>query len=258
MSKSLNEQLLVAVQNADTEKLIQLIEEGANVNIRNIYDETPLMLAVQYGFNEVVEVLIENGANVNAQSNFKIGRTALMFAVEHANTDIVLLLLKKGADINVHTKYGDTALSYSLKQNHYEIPAFLITKGADVNFQNERGETALFITAENGRSSLFKLLLEYGAIITDDMLSDTSIKKEVKKLLTKIDSKDSNISDKVANYIKLCANKDAFKTQLSENISENNEYIRNVQLKISPSNLNNNSNNDDSQKTMGEEGSTEL
>ena len=62
--------------NRDVNKVIELINEGADVNYQGEHDqETALMNASEQGDIEIMKVLLENGANVNLKSHS--GNTSL-------------------------------------------------------------------------------------------------------------------------------------------------------------------------------------
>jgi ankyrin repeat protein len=55
------------------------INQGADVNARDMYERTPLMLATEYNQNpEVIITLLDAGADVNARDNYV--ETPLMWA----------------------------------------------------------------------------------------------------------------------------------------------------------------------------------
>lgn len=73
-----------------------LLSKGADVNPKNIFDETPLQAAVTRGRQSTVRWLLEHGAEANALNKF--GETALMKAVAMRDEGMVQVLLEKGAD----------------------------------------------------------------------------------------------------------------------------------------------------------------
>ncbi len=75
-----------------------LLQKGANPNVADKKNVTPLMLATQLGFKEGVEWLLKFNANID-QAN-RGGETALILAVQLRNAEMVRLLLKNGANPN--------------------------------------------------------------------------------------------------------------------------------------------------------------
>ena len=72
-----------------------LVDEGADVNSRDVNGQTPLQFAASNGRSDKAELLITKGANVSAKN--KWGRTPLDIAVDRGYTEIVELLRKHGA-----------------------------------------------------------------------------------------------------------------------------------------------------------------
>jgi ankyrin repeat protein len=81
--------------NADIDVIQHLINNGADVNIRDNFGYTALIWASRFGHIDIVRLLIDAGADVNARNDG--GRTALMYASDCGYLDIVELLRSKGA-----------------------------------------------------------------------------------------------------------------------------------------------------------------
>ena len=77
-----------------------LVDKGADLNIRDWCNVTPLMVASISNNNEIAKILIENGADLNLQDD--IDRTALQMAITGFNDEIAEMLIKKGADLCLH------------------------------------------------------------------------------------------------------------------------------------------------------------
>ena len=90
-------EILEASFKGDLLRVKQLLEEGVNVNAKNINGWSALMYAADNGHVEVVRTLLEAGADVAAKP--PIGWTALMFAVYNDDVEMVRILLAAGADI---------------------------------------------------------------------------------------------------------------------------------------------------------------
>ncbi len=106
----LNEKLLTAAWNGDTEEAWELIDKGADVHARNSFGETALHLAAHGGHSLTVELLLAKKADINAVD--KEGNTALLLACCFKQIDVILILIKNGADVGIKNKNGVTALRY--------------------------------------------------------------------------------------------------------------------------------------------------
>lgn len=118
-----------------------LINNGADINVKNNHGETPLMYASRVHNIKVVELLIQKNADINAFNNY--GNTALMYGVNNLVT--VKLLVENGADVNFY-KGGSTALISACEYSHernIDVIKYLVSKNANINAQDNEGDTAL-------------------------------------------------------------------------------------------------------------------
>ena len=92
------------------EKVRQLIQDGEDVNFKNIWGLTPLRVAAERNSNpEVLKVLIEAGADVNDKNGD--GSTPLMIAANNnPNPEVLKVLLEAGSDVNAKKEDGSTPL----------------------------------------------------------------------------------------------------------------------------------------------------
>ena len=84
-----------------------LIDQGADVNAKDIHGQTPLHHASIIPQNITVEpvtYLIESGADINARDSF--GQTPLFFAHGAKNNGVVEVLIKAGADKKIRNHVG--------------------------------------------------------------------------------------------------------------------------------------------------------
>ncbi len=108
--------LFEAVEAGTPQDVQAAIDQGADVNARDLGGFTPLMYASGQQNAQVIARLLKAGANVNAQDPF--GMTPLMDAAVWTETPeavTVNMLLAAGADGKVKDKKGKTAFDYALE-----------------------------------------------------------------------------------------------------------------------------------------------
>ena len=140
----------------------RLIEHGADVDARNDNGGTALMFAAIPGHSETMTLLIDHGADVNALGHFNW--SALMVAASKGHGKSVRLLLERGADPDVQDTYGWTPLMRAVYGDKHEaVIALLDHDQLNLEARDERGATALHVAVERGRAALVAQLLARGA-----------------------------------------------------------------------------------------------
>ena len=96
----------------NVEMLKILVDNGANLEVKDVDGETPAFLAATSKCPEVMKVLLDAGANPNTQG--EDGWTALMMAARDGDYEITKMLLERGADLYFGTDmFGRTARDIS-------------------------------------------------------------------------------------------------------------------------------------------------
>ena len=110
------------------EDIERLLRAGADVNARDVNEETALIHSSRIGDVGVVELLILNGADVNAKDS--MGETPLIRASVHGRAGVVELLISKGADVNARSHGGLTALGAANAYHQSKVAEILMRAGA--------------------------------------------------------------------------------------------------------------------------------
>ncbi|KAJ6539678.1 ankyrin repeat-containing domain protein [Mycena capillaripes] len=155
--------LLIASARGHTDIVRSLLENGAEVSAQGGHYGTALVAASLGGHTDTVRSLLENGAEVNAERGD--WSTALVAASVQGHADIVRSLLENGAEANVESDYYGTALVAASKAvgGHAEIVRSLLENGADVNAEAKFVGTALMVASGKGHTDIVHSLLENGA-----------------------------------------------------------------------------------------------
>jgi len=146
-----------------TETVRVLLERGADVNARDIDENTPLHKTAFMGRIETVRVLLEKGADVHASNNER--KTPLHYAAGNGHTEIVRALIERNMDVNAIDIPGITSLHYAAGNGHTGAARVLLEGGADVNTKRESGDTPLHHAALYGHTEIVRVLIRAGANI---------------------------------------------------------------------------------------------
>ena len=104
--------LILAIRNKHPEVAHLLMEAGSDVNKTSAdRGSSALMEAAIQGDREMVEELIERGADLDLRS--KNGQTALMLAIGEGKSEIAQILIHRGADLSPVDALGMTAKKYA-------------------------------------------------------------------------------------------------------------------------------------------------
>ena len=104
--------LILAIRSKHREVAYLLMEAGSDVNkISADRGSSALMEATVQGDREMVEELLDRGADLNLRS--KNGQTALMLAIGEGKSEIAQLLIHRGADLSPVDALGMTAKKYA-------------------------------------------------------------------------------------------------------------------------------------------------
>ncbi|XP_042883338.1 transient receptor potential channel pyrexia-like [Penaeus japonicus] len=119
----------------------QLLDSGADVNLKDIQDRTPLFYAVNNnrgGSGKCIQLLLEKGSSVSEPCEGRI--TPLHVAAEVGNVTAAQLLLKVGAPHSARDKDGCTPLHLATTTGMVEA---LLAAGADVTVKDNAHQTPL-------------------------------------------------------------------------------------------------------------------
>ncbi len=174
----------------EREKIYQVIKAGANINVMNEQNVTPLLRAAGEDYVEIVKLLLSENANVNIPRRYtplwnasykghteivKLllqadginvedspqGNTPLIVAACYGHKEVVELLLSANAKVDARCySYNASPLMWAAQEGHTEIVKILLSANAKVNFTNkESGLNAFAMASQNGHTEIVRLLL---------------------------------------------------------------------------------------------------
>lgn len=167
---------MIAASRGDTAEARRLVEAGEEINAADSFGNTALLYAARGGHAEAVELLLQNGADVRIKNQLGQGclesaktrghekiltilRTAeLLLSIREGETARVIELLDSGVEVNLQFIEGWTPLMVAALDDQLEIVNILLSHGANAALQNSKGLTAEMIAERKGNSRILELL----------------------------------------------------------------------------------------------------
>ena len=148
-----------AASEGDTERVMELLGSGVDIESMDEHGMTPLLVASAHGHVEVAKALLEAGANVN---NKKKSRYApLHAAAVEGQAEVVELLVASGADMEISDGYRkNTPMHWAAYHGHIDIVRHLLSSGAEVDHLT--WATPLATASLAGELGAVRLLLAAG------------------------------------------------------------------------------------------------
>lgn len=189
-----------------TEAVSSLLATGADVDVEDCLQTTPLMYAAQAGHADVVAILLHSGAD---PSRFCVrGRTALHRACENSHAEVVKELVASTRDISVNAidvgTFNISALVWAVLYDNEEIVRLLLTrKDIDPELQQPGRQkiTAMLYAVVRGSLGITELMLKDGRVSIETTDSD--------RRTALCMAANNGYSDMVALLLKYGANMDA-------------------------------------------------
>ena len=145
--------LTQAARFGDLERLRDCIESGIPGDYADPAGETPIFHIIGAGSGKAFQLLLENDANVRLRDNQ--GNTTLHKAVTFGRSDFAERLMERGLDIDATNKVGATALHYAVRSANLGMVNFLVEKGAKIGVKDAKGSTpAQVAQAMSGQEGL--------------------------------------------------------------------------------------------------------
>ncbi|AAF44578.1 ankyrin repeat family protein [Fowlpox virus] len=190
-----------AIENYDSESLRNILENGADPNVRVPYQYSHLHNAIEKKNGSAVSLLLKHGADPNISGFFT---PPLHKAIKKGCVDIARSLLEYGAIVNLE-HYCLKPIHIAANRTESKIVKLLIEYGADINSEDgANGKYPIHYAMkvyDPFRLKIIKVLLDHGADINkQSVLTNTSPLYETRfitdDLLDYIISRGANINIK--------------------------------------------------------------
>ena len=136
-----NPLIINAAVNGQVEEVKSLLDLGADVNVRNGSDWTPLHFAAWNGHSTVASILLQNDARVDAVT---IYRSTPLHLAWKGGLEVAEVLIISGAKIDARDVDKMTPLHWACKEGNLEVAEFLLQNGADLGAKDKDGRTPLY------------------------------------------------------------------------------------------------------------------
>ncbi|MCP4749466.1 MAG: hypothetical protein GY866_01100 [Proteobacteria bacterium] len=151
-SSSLHE----AARMGEISEMQSALDDGIDVDEKNLVGSTPLHIAAENGRLDSVEYLVSRGGSVHSKNSYF--ETPLHSAVSKGHLEIVAFLVSKGANVHTRNNHGNTPLILASQEGRAEIANYLISKGASVSSRNNYQESARYLALKGGHSHVVSVL----------------------------------------------------------------------------------------------------
>ncbi|MEE9302654.1 MAG: ankyrin repeat domain-containing protein [Thiotrichaceae bacterium] len=114
-----NATLFQASEQGDTDLILQMIGQGANISSANTNGETALHSAAAHNQLDAARILIENGADVNSRT--VLGWTPLHSAARFGAENVITLLIQFGSLTQLRNNDDKSALDLARQAGHQRV-----------------------------------------------------------------------------------------------------------------------------------------
>lgn len=149
------DEILDAAERKDSEKVIDLLRRGMDVNTADPQGNSLLMIAARSDNQPLVKFLLDNRANVNRRNRF--GDSATLMGCVKGYLEVVKLLHASGGELDTP---GWSCLHYSVFSQNGALAEWLIAQKVDLDKRAPNGQTALMLAVKYGTLEDVKRLIE--------------------------------------------------------------------------------------------------
>ncbi|EGG16085.1 ankyrin repeat-containing protein [Cavenderia fasciculata] len=150
--------LQLAVSDNNMVYVQYLLFKGANPNITDINQSTPLHTASSMGNINMQQLLLQAGAIVDVQD--QEGETPSYYSVREQKHASLLLLIKNGANVNATNEDSETLLHLASQLGDLSSVQILVQSGANLKLVDSDGVTAIQEAKDNGHNQVADYLLQ--------------------------------------------------------------------------------------------------
>lgn len=155
------------IETGNLKQIEQFLQRNIN-QIDQVALDKALNIAAFYGDKHIVELLVKHGADINVRQENNM--TPLDCAIENMQSNIIEFLLANGADVNLQDNYGVTPLHRAIdveieESNALEeyppsikITSLILAHNPNINVMDLNGKTPLDWATERQHIAAIELL----------------------------------------------------------------------------------------------------
>jgi ankyrin repeat protein len=155
--------LHIAARMDHAEAAGMLVAAGANRELRDSHNSTPLLVAAYHGSEAVLRVLLAAGCAKDAVNDNQW--SAVHLAAFNGHYPVMQALLDARCNLELRTAKGSTPLQAAakVKAPHMALVQLLLSAGADFDTRDNDGKTMLYYASRDGDVALLRLFIAAGA-----------------------------------------------------------------------------------------------
>ena len=145
---ALNARLLDACRQGRTEEASGLLDQGAEIETRREASQgTSLYISASRGHVGTMKMLLDRGANIEAKAMYNF--TPLHVSAQRGHVHAARLLLDRGANIEAKNVHQSTPLHIACRHGHMEVITLLVDRDASLDAVNVAQHNCLHYAAFN-------------------------------------------------------------------------------------------------------------
>ncbi|MCH9739389.1 MAG: ankyrin repeat domain-containing protein, partial [Epsilonproteobacteria bacterium] len=143
-----------AIQKGNLKLVKVLVENGADLNIKDRNNHTPIYYASQFAYKHIVDYLIEQ-QNID----LSIGEPLIGSIVNYNDFQLIDKCLEKGLKIDSKNSFGNTPLILAIYNDaKLKTIRYLVSKGADIYALTEENKNILEVAEKANKKKVYDYL----------------------------------------------------------------------------------------------------
>ena len=126
-------------------------------------EDKSFILAVRRGDINLAINLLNNGADINTRNLDDSGKTALHYAVESSNSDLIAKLVDRGINTEIKNYQTDTAILVASRKGDVDTVKFLAKNGANINYRNSSNHNVVRFAIDRRTLHEVRQVVSWGA-----------------------------------------------------------------------------------------------